>query len=105
LRSDPRQSLSPSLEQSASSESLLSPAAYRYVFLSVRRLTDPLFVARPDHLVSATIALVKQLRKEVAIPVLVEDQFVPGRYGVGLYGPDVKENGSGAIRAADFHDR
>jgi hypothetical protein len=75
----------------------------RHVFLAFRgRFTESLFVARLEHLVAARVAFIKQLRKEVAIPVLVEDQFALGWCGVGLCGLDIEESGSSAIRAADF---
>src|SRR5437016_4377054 len=59
---------------------LLSPVVCRHMFLAFRGgLTDSLFVARLEHLAAARVAFIKQLRKEVAIPVLVEDQFALGR--------------------------
>src|SRR5258708_1138283 len=75
--------------------SLLSPVAGRHVGLGFRgRLTDPLFVARLGHLAAAWVAFVEQLRKEVAVPVFVEDQFALRRCGVGLCLLDFEESGS-----------
>ena len=67
-------------------------------------MTDPLFVARLEHLTAAWVAFVKQLRKEVAISVFVEDQFALGRCGVGFCRLDFEESGGSAVGAGDFHD-
>ena len=56
--------------------SLLSSAVCRHVFLRVPGfLTYSLFVTRLGYLTAVRAALFKQLRKKVAIPVFVEDQF------------------------------
>src|SRR6267378_5917070 len=56
--------------------SLLSPVVCPHVFLGFRgRLIEPLFIARLEQLTASWAAFVKQLRKEIAIPVFVEDQF------------------------------
>lgn len=68
------------------------------------RLTDLLFVGRLEHLAHACVAFVKHLRKEVAIPVFVEDQFALGRRGIGLRVLDLEESGGRAVDAADLHD-
>ena len=69
------------------------------------RLTDCFFVARLVDRAAVWVAFVKQLCKEIAISVFVEDQFALGRSGVGLCVVDFKESGSRAVRAGDFHDR
>src|SRR5271156_1644605 len=69
------------------------------------RLTDLLFVTRLPDSATVWVALVKQLREEIAISVFVKDQFGLGGCGVGLCVADVKESGSGAVCAADFHHR
>src|ERR1700740_536168 len=77
----------------------------RYMFLGFRgSLTDSLFVARLGHLGAGRAALVKQLLKEVAIPILVENQFALGWRLIGLCGIDVEESGSRVVRAPNFHD-
>src|SRR6267378_1870612 len=82
------------------------PVVCRHILLAFCGcLTDSFFVARLEHLATARVAFIKQLRKEVAIPVLVEDQFALGRRGVGLCAPHFEESGSRAVRAGDFHDR
>jgi hypothetical protein len=77
----------------------------RHVCLRLRgRLTDPLFVMRLDHLAAVWVAFVKQLRKEVAIPVFVEDQFALGRRGVVYFVLDFEKSGCRPVRAGDFRD-
>src|SRR6266404_7326771 len=74
---------------------LLSPVVCRHMFLAFcRRLADPLFVTRLEHLTTAWVAFIEQLTKEVAIPVLVEDQFALGWCGVGLCALNFEESGS-----------
>jgi len=53
-------------------------------------LSHALLVARLGHLAAVWVAFVKQLRKEIAVPVFVEDQFALGRCGICLCGPDLK---------------
>jgi hypothetical protein len=84
--------------------SSLRPAMHRHVLLGFGGLsTEPLLVAGLDHRAAAWVALVEQLREEVAVPAFVENQFALGRCGAGLCGPDLEESGTRAIRAADFH--
>ncbi len=62
---------------------LLHSVVCLHVFLSFHGLlTEPLFVARLGHLAAASATFLKQLRKEVAIPVFVKDQFALGWCGV-----------------------
>ena len=58
------------------------------------RLANPFLVARFVDRAAVWIAFIKQLRKEVAISVFVEDQFGLGRYRVGLCVTDFEESGS-----------
>ena len=72
----PAGELQPTCHSSEPLLSLLSSVVCRHVFLSFRGfLTDSLFVTRLGYLTAVRVAFVKQLRKKVAIPVFVEDQF------------------------------
>ena len=63
-----------------------------HVYLGLRsRLTDPLFVGGLHNLVATWVAFVKQLREEVAVPILVEDQITLGRCGTGVCFMDFEE--------------
>src|ERR1700731_2207382 len=66
-----------------------------HMFLAFcRRLADPLFVSRLKHLATGGVAFIEHLGEEVAITVLVEDQFALGRCGVDLCAPNFEESGS-----------
>ena len=85
---------------------MLFPAVCRHVLLSFHAwLTDSLLVAGLGYLAAARAAFLKQLRKEVAIPVFVKDQFALGWCGVCLCVLYLEKSGSGLIGTADFHDR
>jgi hypothetical protein len=85
---------------------LLPSVARRYVFLTFPGclLTDSLFVAGLGNLTAVSIVFVKELRKKVAIPIFVKDQFTFCRLGFVFRVLDLKKRGSGAIYAANFHE-
>src|ERR1700739_3645736 len=67
------------------------------------RSADPFLVAGLDRCAAAGIAFVEQLREEVVVPVLVEDQFALGWRGAGLGGSHLEQGRSLPIPPADFH--
>ena len=80
---------------------MLFPTVRRHVLLSVHSLlTDFLFVAGLGYLAAARAAFLKQLRKEVAIPVFVKDQFALGWCGVCLCVLYLEKSGSGPVDVA-----
>lgn len=87
--------------------SLLRSSVCRNVLLCLSLgtlLTDSFFIARLGQLAAAGFALVKQLRKEVLVSILVEDQFTLAWGRVGLCFLYLKQGGSRSVHAADFHE-